>query len=89
MDESEQKVLNNSPEIKMTQHLYCMNYSNLFAFLISTLTVSIVGHLQNGYQPYSKPHKVAYFKSLTLCIRSKYKKLNAVQMSLITKLSAI
>ena len=49
MDGSEQKVLNNSPEIKMTQHLYCMNYDLLF--LISTLTVSIVGHLQNGYQP--------------------------------------
>ena len=51
IDESEQKVFNNRSGIKMTL-LYCMNYSDLFAlFFISILTASIVGLLQNGYQP--------------------------------------
>ena len=50
IDESEQKVFNNRSGIKMT-HLYCMNYSDWFAFFISILTASIVGLLQNGYQP--------------------------------------
>ena len=89
IDESEQKVFNNRSGIKMTL-LYCMNYSDWFAFFISILTASIVGLLQNGYQPdWNQTIKSCIVKSLILWIRSRYKKSNAVQMSLYRKLSAI
>ena len=79
IDESEQKVFNNRSGIKMT-HLYCMNYSDWFAFFISILTASIVGLLQNGYQPdWNQSTKSCIVKSLTLWIRSRYKKSNAGQ----------
>ena len=79
IDESEQKVFNNRSGIKMT-HLYCMNYSDWFAFFISILTTSIVELLQNGYQPdLNQTTKSCIVKSLTLWIRSRYKKSNAGQ----------
>ena len=50
-----------------------------FAFF-SMLTASIVGLLQNGYQPdWNQTTKSCIVKSLTLWIRSRYKKSNAGQ----------